>query len=211
MNNIIKILLLFVILLSCNIDNREEESNRYEVISILFDKLTQPIDLVFPPPPPPDSLNYVFKLKDSIRIDSIIKKVKAERENKKFIVAVHPLFNSYVNGSRKGKDCFGFDETINKLMTIKDSLNVDINKIITKRKDSIIYFKEELILKGRKDYETFDILISFSHVSFNEDYTKAVMVGSVSTSRLAGTTILYFLEKIDNKWIIKCQETLSIS
>ena len=210
MNNIIKILLLFVILLSCNIDNRKEEDNRYKIISMLFDKLAQPIDLVFPPPPP-DSLNYVFKSKDSIRIDSIIKRVKSERENKKFIVAVHPLFNSYVNGSRKGKDCFGFDETINKLMTVKDSLSVDINKIITKRKDSIIYFKEELILKGKKDYETFDVLISFSHIIFNKTYTKAIITGSVSTSRLAGTTILYFLEKIDNKWTIKCQETLSIS
>jgi len=208
MNNIIKFL-LFLTLFSCNFENREDVNNRYEIISLLYEKLAQPIDIMFPPPPP-DSLNYIFSSKDSTRIDSIIKGIKEKRKKKKFIVAIYPYLNYYKDSKYNDYMIDCFESNIIKIEK-KDSIKIDINKITKKRNDSVIYFKEELILKGRKDYETFDVLISFSQIEFNKTYTKAMIIGTVSTSRLAGITILYFLEKVNNKWIIKCQETLSIS
>jgi len=207
-----KFLLLFIILFSCNIDNEKEEKNKYQILSLLYDRLAQPTDPVFPPPPP-DSLNYVFTSKDSARINSTIEKFIKERDGRRQIVAIYPQLNPYIGGSRKerGKDCSEYDEAINKLISLKDSLKIDIDKIITRRNDSIIYFKKELLDEYSRDFYKFDALISFSRVAFNEDFMKAVVVGSISHSKLAGVSVLYFLEKINDTWEVRCTKELSIS
>jgi hypothetical protein len=206
-------LLIVLALVSCkNNIKKQENENTYQVISILYNKLAKPIELFFPPPPP-DKSDHVFTSKDSVRIDSLHKEIENERAKRKFIVAVYPLLNPYRKGHHKYfmQDCSEFNNVMDKLLEIKDSLKIDIDKIIKKRNDSIIYFKEGLIIKGRRDYETFDILISFSRIAFNKDYTKAVVVGSLNHSTIAGASILYFLEKNDDKWEIKCEKGLSIS
>ncbi len=71
-------LLFITILFSCENKVNNEEKITYEVLSMLYDKLAKPIEPIFPPPPP-GSPNYVFSSKDSARINSMIKIIKAER------------------------------------------------------------------------------------------------------------------------------------
>jgi len=211
MRKFIFVLLIFSLLL-CKKRGDNEEEKTYEVITFLYDTMVQPIEPMFPPPPP-DSLNHEFSSKDSVRIISMIEKIKIERENKKYIIAIHPQLNlvSERYENKNEGECFGYSKMLNKLKSFKSTKKIEINRIRTKRNDSIIYFKKDLVIKGHKDYETFDVLVSFSRIAFNENFTKAILRVSVSTSKLAGSSILYFLEKTNGSWKIKCEEEISIA
>ncbi len=109
------------------------------------------------------------------------------------------------------KDCSEYHDVMDKLVEIKDSLKIDIDKIITKKNDSIIYFKKELLSKDTKEYIKFDFFISFSRIAFNKDFTKSIVKVSTNRSKLAGFSAIYFLEKKDSIWKVKCIKELSIS
>ena len=100
---------------------------------------------------------------------------------------------------------------VNKLLAIKSQRELTLIKIRSKRNDSIVPFTKTLLTKGRKEYIKFDYLISFSHVVFNKNYSKSVVIVSGSRSKLAGATILFYLTKVDNKWKIYDTKTLEIS
>lgn len=208
---IISFFLVIILLFSCEKVENQKENNTYQVVSLLYQQFAKPIELVFPPPPP-DSLNYVFSSKDSVRIDSIHKNIEKVRGNTKFVVAIYPYFFSYNPLNIEPIDnCSNFNTILKNLIETKDSLKIDIHKILAKNNDSIIFYSKELSKDRRKDFYNFDMQISFSNLSFNSDYTKSVVVGTFRHSRLSGESVLFFLEKIGNKWMIKCQETLSIS
>ncbi|WP_062056229.1 hypothetical protein [Aquimarina longa] len=59
--------------------------------------------------------------------------------------------------------------------------------------------------------KNFDKLINFSQISFNQNYTKAVLIVGVNMGPLNGYTSLVFLEKINDAWQIKDIDTFSIS
>ncbi|MET2986452.1 hypothetical protein [Aureibaculum conchae] len=209
-NNFIFLVLLLTF--SCNSENGNKGKNNYQVISLIYNKLAKPIEPVFPLPPP-DSLNYVFTSKDSARIDSLINQIKKETAKRRFIVAIDSLNKPYPNVSLNNidKNCSDYIDILSKLQQQKDTLKFDISKIENTRNDSIIYFNKELLTKGNRDFFKFDILLSFSRIAFNKDYTKAVLQVSESRSKLAGNSSLYFLEKISGKWQVKCTKELSIS
>ncbi len=204
--------LVIILLFSCVEKGNQEEDNTYQVVSLLYQEYAKPLKSVFPPPPP-DSLNYVLSSKDSAQIDSVHREIKKERSNKRFIVAIYPYFFSYNNPHNDEflDSCYDFNTVLKNLVENKDSLKVDINKIVSKKNDSIILYSKELSKDRRKDFYNFDMLVSFSNISFNSNYTKAIVVGAYSHSRLAGASILFFLEKIEGQWIIKCKKGLSIS
>lgn len=207
------IFLFFILVLhACDKSIEQEKKNTNQILSLLYGQLAEPMEPVFPPPPP-DSLDYVFTSKDSIRIDSLITQIKKERAERRFIVAIDSLNKPYPNVSQNNidKKCEGFLEILSKLQQQEDTLKIDISKIENTRNDSIVYFKEELLTEDSRDFFKFDMLLSFSRIAFNEDYTKAVLKVSESRSKLAGSSSIYFLEKINGKWQIKCTKELMIS
>ncbi|MGY0427253.1 MAG: hypothetical protein ACWIPI_10580 [Polaribacter sp.] len=99
-----------------------------------------------------------------------------------------------------------------KFKSIKDAKNIDISKIYTNRNDSIFYFDNKILTKDSREFYKFDVLMNYSRVIFNKNYNKAIIVASASISKLAGSTVLFFLIKTKNgRWIIKYDKSLSIS
>ncbi len=205
------IILAFVsIVFSCK-NASNEDINRYQVISLLFEKIAKPIELVYPPNPS----GRPYTKKDSMHIDSLHEVIKKERAKRKFIVAVYPNFNDDIYkkyDSKTFKDvCPQYYKLIKDIKFKKNENKIDIDKIKNVRNDSIILFSENLLNQYSKEYENFDFLIVFSKIIFNQNYTSATILVHQARGKLAGESILYFLEKIDDNWVIKCGKVLGVS
>jgi len=201
-------LLLISLFISCKESNMEE-NNRYQIITLLFEELVKPVELVYGP-------NYSgepLTRKDSAHQDSLFELIRKERAKRKFIVAVYPKLIPYDGGHYKyhNKKCVEYYEVMDKLMKLKDSSVIDLNKIISSRQDSILPFSVDLLSKDTREFIKFDYFISFSPIAFNKGYTKSIVLVSGARSKLAGSTDLYMLEKEVGKWVIRCRINLRIS
>tara|TARA_B100000929_G_scaffold285209_1_gene268495 strand:- start:2121 stop:2666 length:546 start_codon:yes stop_codon:yes gene_type:complete len=179
-------------ILSCSeVDQKEIEF--YSVINVVFK------DLSFEPPPsyavPPGNKN--FKLSDTIKVRSNI--------NSKQIIAIKKSMES--NILKK----YDFENLDPNKMSLSKVAALNIHKINHRNKDSLIYFKKELLEPKISDYLKFDKLISFSQVLFNSEYNEAYVIGNVGTSGLAGSSSLFFLKKINGRWKIINSKVLEIS
>ena len=210
MIRIIIILVFIALVFSCKKPNNEYE-NKYQIISLLFEELAKPIELAYPP----NTSGELYTLKDSLHIDSIHEMIRKERAKKRFIVAVHPNFNDDIykkfNSEIFKDDCPQYYELMKDIKFIKKEDKFDIDKIKNVRNDSIILFSENLLNQYSKEYENFDVLTVFSKIIFNKDCASATILVHQTRSKLAGESILYFLEKIDGNWVIKCEKLLGVS
>ena len=197
---LISIIVLFV---SCKemVNNKHD---RYEIINLVSNKAVTSFNKreEFIPKPP-----------DKYVKDTVLKQIKNPfySTRKNITIAIYPFFTK-VN-SKTLIHCLKYKDLYNKLVEVKNSnKKLDLDKI---KLDSvkIIPFTEKMLIKGRKDFVLlgFDILFQFSDIVFNKDSTKAVVIFSHNTSTLSGQSNLYFLEKTNNRWEIKCIEGLSIS
>ena len=207
MKRFVIFLLLFSLFFSCKESNKEEE-NKYQVISLLYKKLTKPEELVYPP-------NFTGKpltKKDSVRIDSLHEIILKKYKKRKYITAVYPQFVPYKGGPYKyySNTCKGYERIMDKLMVLKDSSQIDLLKIISRKSDSVIPFSQDLIVRNSMEFKNFDGLFTFSPVSFDKDFSKALIVVTKMKSKVAGSTDLYTLKKEKGKWKIDCEINLGI-
>ena len=180
------------------------------------------MDVPPPLPPPPPSLEraYSQEQKDSIDLSylRLRERLISESFKKRFykkekrIVAISKNLGQ-LNSNYTLDDTFSnYSDLFMKLKSIKEPKDIDISNIYTNRYDSIIYFSKKLLTKGSREFYDFDFLVSFSRVIFNKKYNRAIVKGSVSTSKLSGASVLYFLKKTANgRWIIEYEKGLSIS
>lgn len=217
---------VFLIIISCSQNDNREITNAYLIISKLTKKLSVPVKL--PPPIYPDSFiidevskEYKIKGKWKTKKDSIenfescgkeLKNRSEELQNKKQVIEFYPyLYSIDVHTSLSNCSDKDYKELYKAATKNTDRIKLDISKIVVKRNDSLIYFNSELLDKNSRDFFKLHIALSFSNITFNEDFSKAVIMGSLNRSKLDGISILYFLEKKNNEWQIVCEEGLSIS
>ncbi len=99
----------------------------------------------------------------------------------------------------------------------KEIQEIDLKKLFLHKKrnefkqDSLIYYSEKIKKLPRKGFDKIDMLFSFSNITFNKKYNKAIVVVGVSFGKLNGFSTLIYLEKKHLHWEIKCEEVLSIS
>ena len=98
------------------------------------------------------------------------------------------------------------------LKHIKDSKAIDLTKIKIDRPYQLSFI-DTVAMKNNRRYieKNFDKSLYFSRISFNQDYTKAVLIVGVSMGPLNGYGSLVFLENTNNTWKIKGADTFSIS
>lgn len=203
----ILICFFFIILCACNEKQRQFEDESYKVLSVLYNRLAVQLPI---PPMPPSSRN-ISKADSLKNIEKIIEFTKL-RDSIQQIVAIDPylslLILDHFNYS-KVKD--EFQGLVAELSLLEEKKSLDIHRIKTSRKDSIIELNDSLLDPMVSDYLKFNKLISFSRVAFNEKFTKVVLVASAGTSGRAGFSALYFLRKIDGQWVIIDSTGISIS
>lgn len=199
------ILLLFIVsIFSCQRNYDNAKSNSYKILSVMYDTLA----IQIPAPIPP--IHKKTTIKDSIKIIEMVQYYNEKRLKTKQIVAINPILLPVNNIEYLHLDQ-PFKGLVQKLDSIENSEYLDITRIKTNRKDSIIAFNDSLLEKNIKDYLKFNKLLSFSRIAYNEDNTMAVIVASSSTSSLAGFRAIFFLNKSNGKWIIIKEIGLNIS
>jgi hypothetical protein len=187
---------IFVIIASCGGGNKETLGNTNEILITLYDTLAQPTLPKFPPLP------EGYTVEDSLQITKKIIALKEEQSKKNITVAIPAYLSS---GKNLEVDYLKIDDEFTNLIIQLKSLEakpLDLSIIKTERNDSIIEYDEHLLDPQVSDYLKFDLLISFSRIAFNESGNKAVVIGSRSTSGLAGHSALYFFERKKGKWKI---------
>ncbi|WP_282079577.1 hypothetical protein [Aquimarina algiphila] len=188
-------LIILILTFSCTSIEEEREKNQYEIISILIEHFGKSD---FPPPPPGRS--YTFS---KIQLDSI----RSQKQN----IALYPVLKDSNDNFLKS-DSDDFNILTQNLKNLKEKIFIDISKINLKTAHNISILDTLKLASDRNSvYNDFNKIISFSQISFNQEYTKAVLVVGVSKGYLNGYASLVFLEKIDNIWQIKGTDTFSIS
>lgn len=199
-------------IIACNSNLEIKKESSMQVMYSVFDKIdefTEP-QLGFPPPPVDENGNEIYftSKNDSLKMCEIYYKLK----NSKKIVAVRGKFiPSMSENISLIESCPSFKELSVKLRKSNDSISIDLSKITFNKRNSLVYYKSNFLTKGTRDFKQVDFVISLSPLVFNANYTKAMIVVSVSTSTLAGATQIFCLEKKNYIWQVVCIQGLSIS
>jgi len=129
-----------------------------------------------------------------ITVDSIL--ITPSYELKNLGSSCKPFFELYqefIKNNKKG---------VFKLTNIK----------LNRKQDRIVSFnKEEFNQDKSRFYLDHDIIFSFSNIDFNRDFTRAIVEMYMGDSRLSGFGEVFFLERINKKWVIVCSQGLFIS
>ena len=186
----VTILLFFVICCQSKSELREKEFQN--VLTFLINKKALPLPPA--PPLPNDTLgSWKIPKKD---IDSL-KKVKLN-------IAIYPnLHRPSISENFEIKNIpKDFKEIINQFYSIGPENYIPIDSINRNSKHNVI-LADTLLLKKSKDWKEYDLLFTFSNISFNKKLDKAALTLGISRSSLSGYGALYLLSKDDkNKWSI---------
>lgn len=229
MKNIFIVLSIFI-LLGCQNNEKctEKMPNTYEVLTVLFDDLLSSHIkyMVFPPSPPPPLLNsedYTFNILEKVNSDNEIIKDTVNEIKKyikkygKSIVAIDtvlepPYYTKEINESYI-KDCLelGFSDVYTSFENLNDSMHIDVSQVTMNEYSYVLPYMSYYKDMPRRGFDKYDVILKFSRISFNNDYTKAIVIMGASFGRLNGFSAIYFLEKSSGIWRIKCEKGLTIS
>ncbi|WP_298546155.1 hypothetical protein [uncultured Aquimarina sp.] len=190
----ISLILMFCIAFSCN--EFQENENTYKIISLI----TQKFGRAMPPPPPPGKTytltksqkDSISKLKQKIAIYPIRKRTKGLSEREVL----------------KTKPYYSLIKSLDRL----DNDEIDISLINNKINHELILL-DTIKYKANRHYisKKFDRMLHFSPIAFDKEFTKAVTVFGNILGYLNGSSILLYLEKENDQWVIKDSEFLEIS
>lgn len=217
-NNTNKYVFLIIVLLflSCKekqkISNNIEEENTYQIISLLLSEFRESMVLRPGFSPPPGEDTYEFTTKDSLRSYKYFYKQTIKKKTIAFWPQIYALGKKHKGEELQTiKKCTNDKTLINLFLESEKNSKIDINKVANSKKDSLIYYTENHKKMLGGGFDKIDMLLSFSDITFNKGYTKALLVAGRSFGKLNGTSILIFLEKKYYHWEIKCEKVLSIS
>lgn len=188
------------------------EENTYQIIGLLLSDLRG--SMVLPPgfPPPPGEDTYEFTTRDSLRRYKYFYKQTVRKK----IIAFLPQIYASEKRNKENElqtinKCTNDKALINLFLESEKNSKIDINKVANSKKDSLIYYteKQKKMLGG--GFDEIDMLLSFSDITFNKDYTKALISVGVIFEKLDGISTLIYLEKKHYHWEIKCKKVISIS
>lgn len=224
----IKCLIILLLCFSCNNKEMKREKNKYQILNLIYSDYSkhQMEFFVFPTKPSNLNIDYsrVFELKDTIYADSTrnvltkkinkkdsIKRIKNYLSNKKNrqIFAINSKMYKYHSLKDKKINIKGFEDLYKRFVVLEKIDSLNIHKILSKNNDSLNPFNESLLKNNTgADFGRFNVLISFSNISFNNDYTKAIILGTRSFSGTDSHSLIYFLEKQNGKWEKKFKQSL---
>lgn len=187
---------ILLVIASCGGGNKKTDMNTHEILSTLYDSLALPSPQRFPPLP--DG----YTLEDSLEMVKTFTILKEKQSSKIQKVAVTPYLSS---GKILNLEELKIEEDLKELvfqLKILEAQPLELSVINSERNDSIIEFNEDLLDPQVSDFLKFDLLISFSRIAYSENCNKAAIIGTNSTSGLAGHSAIYFFERKNGKWKI---------
>lgn len=199
-----KLLLILTLLFLCSCSTHVGIQNRteYDIISQLYDSLAKRT------PIPPPFMGEVTE-KDSLKNMRRFLKLKDSLTSVRQVVAIYPSMEPVILDPNKFED--NQRKLVVQLNTLNEDKSLNIKKVRTSRKDSVVAFEKQHLREYSADYFEIDKLISFSRIVFNKAGDEAAVVATAGTSRLASFTAIYFFKKINMKWILVDSKGLSMS
>jgi len=210
-------IVLFLLITSCNKENNNL-NEEIAVVGYMFNHIPK----VLPPPPPPP--------KNSELDSSIINRIDYSKLKPfQFSYAIYEKFvNSGLNRKIpnsffKAKSNELFErENIDSLEMVlvknlgdikEDSAFIDKNLLNNYVNEDLLYLNQRFISKEGKEKLKYSIngIISFSRVSFNQQFNRAAIGVGIHRGRLNSSYTIYILEMIKNKWEIKYYLTIEKS
>ena|SRR5690606_4744107 len=191
-------LILFLFYFSCSDKNRIENIESFNIMSVLIDNLAKPII----PPPEPNLSDIEFKNKSDSLYKTVTDNEFHEKEFVIYIDTIKKIRSIDLNNSK-------YSNLIQKLVKLEQFENIDPAKIKTIKNIKVHQYK--VSSPNNIDWNETDMVISFSKVAFNSNYTEASIVVGVTRGRLNGYSFLAILKKSENGWGIISKITLSIS
>lgn len=221
-NKILNLSLIVVLFcFGCNFkkDPKHEEAfETYNILSTLNNYITttKMVFFALPAPPPAKGINLDSVI-DSNRKKDTIKLINALiKKNGKLIVTIDseltPPILSEIK-KEKIQRCLklNFEETYNSFGSLKKKSNIDVSQIKMNDYSIIIPYKDYYEKKKIKGYGKLNISLNFSKIAFNKNHTKAIVIMGARFGKLNSFSAIYFLEKEKEKWVIRCENGLTIS
>ena len=204
------VLILFI---SCK-DNKNMHTNEtYSVFSLVYNRVVEEnlITGAFHPEPPGQQVkaNDIIPIKKNKliahkkgSIDSILKK-RVDLVGKTY-VSIYP---KSIKPPIELKDivCDNFNDLTITFLNNKEVINIDFLKITPSNYGYLKKFNESYLSQKEKEFNSVQF---FSPVSFNKDYSKAILSSSITWGKLTGYTKIYFLEKRNKNWEIACEGSI---
>jgi hypothetical protein len=219
-----KILVIISVLFffKCSEQKKNVPNDSYEVLYLLYNDITtHHIKMLsFPPIPPEpsiswDSIKKLIELDRKVPKDTLKKIDFVVKQSGKLIVAIQSkLFVPYLDDFKKEyiKEYLKeYENIFDSLKEFKEPLEMDVSKIPINKYSYIFPYQEYYKKMTSKGYDKYDIILSFSRISFNKNKTKAIVIMGVGFGKLNGFSAMYFLEKKQGNWKIKFEEGLTIS
>lgn len=222
---------MFLFTVSCISTKDIREENKYQIINLIYDNFSNEYMtfFVFPARPsvlPDTDIDYRRMLGDETYMDSLHKITSSNKISKndsllkiniyidnnenQQIFAFDLKMEKYHNLKDRGieKNKTDFEKLYKKFVVSKKTDTLNIHNILPKNNDSIIVYRKELLKdKVGVEYEKFNVLISFSNIVFNNDYSKAILIGTRGFSGTNSHSLIYFLEKQNGKWKKRFEQT----
>lgn len=202
------IFLSFLFVFSCS--KNKVEIEEITVIALIYNSLPKAI------PPPPNVNNG----------DSIQKKNISDPKILELKYAVNTEFQSHDLGynninlffkhkSEKLFDKVSLDSTLfsltKEIKSIKHNKLIDENLLNDYVGDDLVYLNQKTISREEKKKYNINAVISFSRVAFNIEYNYAAVCVNLYYDKLASSSTIYILQKINDKWVIKYTQVGKVS
>ncbi|MBJ6369099.1 hypothetical protein [Snuella sedimenti] len=187
------IVLILIVNTSCSYSKVSQD--QIDIYNLVIDKEIVPL---MPPPKFGDNSGMSERVKDSLRAI-------------KFKVAVSNRLELY---NDKSFNIFGFEH----YKTAREDLLANKNHLLINREwtktnlGHTIKIVDLNKLDKEHVFKEYYRLVFLSNVGFNKTKDKAlVVIGLKYGGKLSGKEKLYMLEKVDGKWRVKNEKTISIS
>lgn len=211
---LIIITLLSILVISCSSEQatKNEELN---VVAVIYKRLPK----ILPAPPPPPT-NSETKEENNIDYSKLKPHIFTYAINDHFVYYDFDYINEVSNifETAKSKKLFEekiLDSTYMKLVAslseLKKTEKIDKTKLVKLLNNNLIFWNKQTITTQEKKKNNISGIISFSRVSFNNDFTRAAVVVGDYFERVGSGVSLYILEKKENKWLVKYYKTLEMS
>jgi len=186
------IYILFISVFSLACTSNDEDKNIYDVV---INSIVHPM----PPPPPPvivegnneiskDIIDSLYKAPLNIAVSSKLLGFKFKNEEASFLDKINKgEIEYYISNKELESDLlFGRNSLSFKIHSEEDL------------KDSIIY-------------DDYNGVLRISNVISNDNKNEALVTVSYSIGKLSGNTILFYLEKKSESWVVIKSRSLSVS
>lgn len=214
------IILPLLFFLNCKKTQKEGKEAKYEVVQTLYNYITKYHThiLAFPVSPPDpkiesDSLQKILERdREIIKDTTKIVNSYLEKEGRS-VVCIDKKLSPSIGLSKRKIPCItkNFDSLYNDFIKIKGTQTLDLTKVKDNKYSVIIPYHDYYPKMSNKGFDKCDMVLTFSRIVFNKEENKAIVIMATNFGRLNGFSALYFLEKEQGKWKIKCREGLSIS